>query len=362
MRRPAPRLACVLAVLAALVLALCGTPARAEERYPEPYFNGNVGDPSVVMVGKRMVVVATGPQINRAYKDPGKKWKWAQPVLTHRPKWALKEGGIWAADIAKVRGKWLLFYAIPVAGLGDYGRCIGVAVAKRALDRFRPVGKRPLVCPSRALVPTAQDPVATPDLPSRGVIDPSFYEEGNQRYLLYKTDGRPSSIRLLPLSKSGRKVRAGQDPANPSVELVRTAEVIENPVLMRNPWGYYLFASEGDFARCSYHETWRHSPSLTDWSAAQPSVLLDSTSTGGLCGPGGGDIIKRKGRTTLYFHSWVRLKSTKPKGPNYWAWNGGEKYGRRVMYAARLRFPGGVPTVKKYVTRKGVAARVPTPY
>lgn len=352
-------------MLVALVLALCGTTAHADdrgERYPEPFFDGNVGDPSVAMVGKRMVVVATGPQINRAYKDPGRTWRYQQPVLTRRPAWAVGEGGIWAADIAKVGRRWVLYFAVPVAGLGEFGRCIGVAVAKRPLDAFRPVGKRPLVCPSAALVPTAQDPVATPDLPSRGVIDPSLYTEGKQSYLLYKTDGRPSSIRLLPLSKSGRRVRTGQDPANPSVELVRSEGVIENPALLRRSGSYYLFASEGDFARCSYQQTWRQSASLTDWTAAAPAVLLDSTITGGLCGPAGGDVLRHKGRTTLYFHGWVRLHSSKPKGADYWAWNGGERFGRRAMYAARLSFPAGVPTVKKYVTRKGVPTRVPAPY
>ncbi|GAA3529400.1 family 43 glycosylhydrolase [Nocardioides daeguensis] len=366
MPRSAPRLACCLAVLAALVLTLCGTPARADDdpakRYPEPFFNGNVGDPSVAMVGKRMVVVATGPQVNRAYKDPGRPWRYQQPVLTHRPRWAIADGGIWAADLAKVGRRWVLYYAVPVAGLGDFGRCIGVAVAKRPLDAFRPVGRRPLVCPSRALVPPARDPVVTPDLPSRGIIDPSLYREGKQNYLLYKTDGRPSSIRLLPLSRDGRKVRPGQDPANPSVELVRSEGVIENPVLTRHDGQYYLFASEGDFARCSYAQTWRQSASLTDWSLAVSTVLLDSTVTQGLCGPAGGDILQHRGRTTLYFHGWVRLHSSKPKGADYWAWNGGEKYGRRAMYAARLSFPGGVPTVKKYLTRTGVPARVPAPY
>lgn len=366
MPRSAPRLACRLAVLAALVLTLCGTPAQADDdpaqRYPEPFFNGNVGDPSVAMVGKRMVVVATGPQINRAYKDPGRPWRYQQPVLTHRPRWAIADGGIWAADLAKVGRRWVLYYAVPVAGLGDFGRCIGVAVAKKPLDAFRPVGRRPLVCPSHALVPPARDPVVTPDLPSRGVIDPSLYREGKQNYLLYKTDGRPSSIRLLPLSRDGQKVRPGQDPANPSVELVRSEGVIENPVLTRHDGQYYLFASEGDFARCSYAQTWRQSPSLTDWSLAAPAVLLDSTVTQGLCGPAGGDVVKHRGRTTLYFHGWVRLHSSKPKGADYWAWNGGEKFGRRAMYAARLSFPGGVPTVKKYLTRTGVPARVPAPY
>ncbi len=357
----------LLAALVALALSLSALSAAASDdthgRYPAPYFNGNVGDPSVVMVGKRLVVVGTGPQITRAVKDPGRPWRYEQPVLTHRPSWALAEGGIWATDIAKVKKKWLLYYAIPVAGLGDFGRCIGVAVAKKPVDAFKPVGDAPLVCPTAALVPPAQDPVAVPaELPARGVIDPSLYQEGKHNFLLYKTDGKPSSIRLLPLTRNGKRVAATQDPANPSIEIARSEGVIENPVMMRKGGSYYLFASEGDFARCTYAQTWRQSTSLTDWSLATPTVLLDSTITEGLCGPAGGDIVKRGGRTTLFFHGWVRLHSAKPKGASYWAWNGGEAYGRRAMYAARLSFPGGVPTVRKYLSDKHVSSRVPLPY
>ena len=210
----------------------------------------------------------------------------------------------------------MLYYSAPVRGLGKAGRCIGTATAPTAYDAFKPVDDRPLVCYGRARTPTALDTVPhSAGLPRKGLIDPSvFVDDDETPSLLYKTDGRPSSIRLLPLSKNGRRVRTGQDPANPSTELVRSAGVVENPVLARHAGLYYLFASEGDFARCSYQQTWRQSASLTDWSLAVPTVLLDSTITQGLCGPAGGDILKHRGRTTLYFHGWVRLHSSKPKG------------------------------------------------
>lgn len=337
----------LLAVLAGL-LAAPGT-ARAEPSYPVPVLNsGTVGDPSVVAVGKRVVVVATGPQVARAYKDPGRGWTWTEPALASRPSWAIAQGEIWAADIARVRGRWLLYFAVPVAGLGEHGRCIGVAVARRPLETFRPVGDRPLVCPKQAKVPTALDTVAVRGLPRAGVIDPSVHVERGRPYLLYKTDGRPSTIRLLPLSRNGRRVHARANPAAPSVELVRSTGVIENPVLLKRKRQYYLLTSEGDFARCTYRQTWRRSTSLTSWAAAPGGVLLDRARTGGLCGPAGGDLLVRGRRVTLYFHGWVRGETTEPKGPNYWAW-GDPGNGRRAMYAARLRFPGGVPTVKRFL-------------
>ncbi|KAB2812462.1 family 43 glycosylhydrolase [Pimelobacter simplex] len=331
-----------LPALLALGLVVAPAPAPAEERYPEPVLAGNVGDPSVVAVGKKLVVVATGEQVDRAVKEPGRGWRWTEPVLAERPAWA-RAGAIWAADLARVGKRWVLYFAVPVRGLGPEGRCIGVAVARGPLEVFRPVGTAPLVCPARAKVPAAADPVAVPGLPSRGVIDPSAYTEGGRHYLLYKTDGKPSSIRLLPLSGNGRTARGA------SVELIRSTGVVENPVLVRTGGSYYLFTSEGDFARCSYHQTWRRSRSLTAWAAAPQGVLLDRASTGGLCGPGGGDVVVQKGRATLYFHGWVRRSSTIPKGAGFWGWNGGEQKARRAMYAARLTIRSGVPVVKRYL-------------
>lgn len=339
------------AVLALSILVATPHTVQAEPvpAHPEPLLHSRaVGDPSVVQAGRRVVVVATGPQVSRAYKDPGRRWRWTEPVLARRPDWAKRKGEIWAADMARVKRRWVLYYAVPVAGLGPYGRCIGVAVARRPLDRFRPVGDAPLVCPSAARVPVAADPIAVPDLTVTGAIDPSYHRERGRSYLLYKTDGKPSSIRLLPLSKSGRRAHAGVDPLAPSTELVRAPGVIENPVLLKRGGSYYLFASEGDFARCSYSQTWRRSTSLSTWTPEPGGVLLSRDSTGGLCGPAGGDVLVHRSRTTLYFHGWVRGGTTRPKGANFWAWGHPGK-ARRAMYAARLTFPGGVPTVKRYL-------------
>lgn len=338
--------------LLALVLgvATLSAPASADIARPEPLlWSGAVGDPSVVKVGDRRVVVATGKQVNRAFKEPGKDWQWTDPVLSARPAWAKKEADIWAADITRARGRWILYYSVPVDGLGRWGRCIGVAVASSALGSFRPVGTRPLVCPKAADTPRAADRVkGTKGLNVIGVIDPSAFIDRGRRYLLYKTDGVPSSIRLLPLTKGGLGVRKGANRRRPSSELVRSAGVIENPVLLRRRKDYYLFASEGDFARCTYRETWRRSRALTDWDGADSGVLLDRKRTAGLCGPAGGDILVEGRKTTLYFHGWVRSGTTKPMPRTFWAW-AGKHSALRAMYGARLKFPGKVPTVRRFL-------------
>lgn len=335
-------------LLPALVVLLGAALVPAAAARPEPILSSApVGDPSVAKVGKTYVVLATGVRVPRAHKVPGRRWRWSKPALTRLPAWA-RRGDIWAADLAPAGGRWVLYYSAPVRGLGKYGRCIGIAVAQRPLLPFRPIGRRPLVCPKRADVPTAHDPVRAPGLPRSGAIDPSVLVDRGQRYLLYKTDGIPSSIRLLPLSRDGLRVARTADPAQPSLELVRSGGVIENPVVIRREADYYLFASEGDYSRCSYHQTWRRSTDLLSWAEAPPTALLTRRLTGGLCGPAGGDLLVEGGRTTLYFHGWVRRGTTRPPGPRFWAFHRGPR-AQRAMYAARLAFPGGVPTVRRYL-------------
>lgn len=345
-----PRLAVLVASLLALALTALVAPATAEVTQPAPLlWSGAVGDPSVVKAGTRHIVVATGKQVARAYREPGKAWQWTAPVLATRPAWAKPQADIWAADISRAGDRWVLYYSVPVDGLGKYGRCIGVAVARRALDSFRPVGTRPLVCPKQALTPRAQDRVkGATGLPVIGVIDPSAYVEHGRRYLLYKTDGVPSSIRLLPLTRGGLAVSGAADPKRPSVELLRSPGVIENPVLLRRKKDRYLFASEGDFARCTYRETWRRTTSLTDWSTAEGGVLLNRKATAGICGPAGGDVLVEGRRTTMYFHGWVHPEDGTPMPRTFWAW-GGKESALRAMYAARLGFPHKVPTVKWFL-------------
>jgi arabinan endo-1,5-alpha-L-arabinosidase len=330
-------------LLTATLLGLA-SPALADDSVPRPVLGVDFPDPAVVATGAGLVAYSTGDRVPHAWsRSADGPWRRGPGLLTHKPSWS-RDGGIWAVDVARVRGTWLLYYATPVPSLGATGRCIGVARSRSARGPFRPVGRRPLVCPSYTRVPTAQDPLLPrdPSLPRAGVIDPSFFRDADGTpYLLYKTDRIPSTVRIVPLASTGQSVAPGAS----SLELVRSAGVIENPVLTQRPEGYVMFASEGDWTRCGYATTWRSSPLLLDWSAAVPTTLLDTVTTP-LCGPGGADLVEGSGgRTLAFLHGWTCRGTDLPcVGRGKWDMKPRQR-GIRAMYAAELGWVGGVPEV-----------------
>ena len=330
-------------LLATALLALAG-PATADDPGPRPVLNVDFPDPAVVDTPTGLVAYSTGDRVPHAWsRNPDGPWRRGAGLRTHRPSWS-REGGVWAVDVARVRGRWLLYYATPVRGMGEHGRCIGVARADAARGPFRPVGRSPLVCPSYARTPAAQDPLLPrdPTLPRAGVIDPTWFRDADgSSYLLYKTDRIPSTIRIVPLTPDGQAVATGTT----SVELVRSAGVLENPVLTQRPEGYVMLASEGDWTRCGYRTRWMRSTSLLDWSAAEVGMLLDKDGTR-LCGPGGADLVEgRDGQTLVFLHGWTCRGTTDPcAGTGKWDHKPRQR-GRRALYAATLGWVGGLPAV-----------------
>ncbi|QBX54484.1 hypothetical protein EXE58_02700 [Nocardioides seonyuensis] len=336
--------AIVVALVATLLALPTPAPARTTDDVPHPVLNADFPDPSVVATGHGLVGYSTGDRVPHAWSPGMRSWTRGGAVLTRRPGWAV-EGGIWAVDVARAGRQWLLYYAVPVAGIVKHGRCIGVARSSSARGPFRPVGRRPLVCPSYADAPTALDPLLPRDrtLPRAGVIDPSlFVDDDGSRYLLYKTDRIPSSIRVLPLSQGGTRA------AGPSQEIMRSDGVIENPVVARRPEGYVLLLSEGDWTRCSYRTVWFRSGSLLDWSVRVGGVLLDRRTTG-LCGAGGADLVTgADGATQVFLHGWTCYGTDRPcRGAAKWDHRRRAR-GMRALYAARLGWLSGVPVVQKW--------------
>lgn len=332
------------AALVAAVLA-SGLPAPATAEVPRPVVLGNFADPTVERFGGGYVGFATGERAPRAWtRSRTGTWQRRGPALARLPAWS-RPGDVWAADVQKVRGWWLLYYSAPVRGLGEHGRCIGVARSRKPLSDFTPVGRGPLVCPAYVRsVPTAGDPLLPrdPTLPRAGVIDPSLHAGADGPVLLYKTDRIPSSIRTVPLNRAGTKVKRGAV----STEIHRSPGVVENPVLLERPEGWVLLLSEGDFTRCTYRTLWLRSASPTDWSTAESGILLDRASTG-LCGPGGADVAGKR----IFLHGWVCHGKPKPCAAGF-DWSKKERQrGERAMYAARLEWVGGLPTVTRWLRR-----------
>jgi hypothetical protein len=334
-------------LLTAGLLSLAA-PSYAGERVPQPVLDVDFPDPAVVATPQGLVAYATGDRVPHAWsRHADGPWRRGPGLLTHRPSWS-REGGVWAVDVARVAGRWLLYYATPVRGMGEHGRCIGVARSDSARGPFRPVGSAPLVCPSYARTPAAQDPMLPrdPTLPRAGVIDPSWFRDADgSSYLLYKTDRTPSTVRIVALADNGQAVAPGAV----SLELVRADGVLENPVLAQRPEGYVMLASEGDWTRCGYATTWRRSVSLLDWTAAVSGTLLDNVTTP-LCGPGGADLVEgRGGRTLVFLHGWTCHTRALPcAGRGKWDHKPRAR-GRRAMYGATLGFVDGVPEVTDWL-------------
>jgi arabinan endo-1,5-alpha-L-arabinosidase len=338
-------------VVAALVAGLLVLTVPAATAWVRPLANTDVPDPSIARTsGSHLVVVGTGEQVVRMSSPNGRRWRMASNALITRPSWARPTGAIWASEIVRLRGRWVLYYAVPVRGMSASSRCIGVAVANSPTGRFVPRGAAPLVCPPDADVPRAGDPMLDPGrsapVPAtHGAIDPSVYQDSSGVWLIYKTDGRPSSLRIVPLVRNGLGVAGG------SRALLVSSGVVENPTMVKRGRFYYLFTSEGDYTRCSYATVYRRSTSLMSWRRAAARPVLTQANTG-LCGPGGADTLVtghgKNAKVSLYFHAWVCGGAGRPCANPFHAWNGQEDARRpvRALYGTRLTF-----------TKRGFAVR-----
>ena len=349
--RPARRsrlLAAAAAVLAVLLAATwsSGSAAGDEVFPPRPLFwEAPLADPAVVTDGSRWFAAGTGWRGGtRSSSAEHGAWTSGAPLLAAKPAWATN-GDVWAPDLERAPdGTWLAYYAIPVAGLPHaQGRCIGVATSPDLSVPFTPVHTAPLACPARAAAPPASDPVPQEGgLASQGVIDPSSYVTADgRRYLLYRTQGMPSSIRMVRLQPSGIGT------AGRSVELLRDPGVLENPVMVDRGGHHHLVMSRGDYTRCSYQTVWRRETSLKRrWQAAEEHVLLDRESTG-ICGPGGADYVEAApGRANrLFLHGWVCDGANGPCPVGYSVGGDTAASGRRAMYVARLRWTSAGPAL-----------------
>jgi hypothetical protein len=351
----------VLRLLGLLVVLLATTPlesASAKPPTPPPtplVERPPVADPSVVVAPSGLVAVSTGLNTPRvSAPGPAGPWTRTPAALGSLPSWATGSE-IWAAELHQVGDRWLLYFAAPVRGLGPEGRCIGVAQSDAALGTFHPVEDRPLVCPTRARALRGYDRGNN----RSGVIDPSvFVDRDGRMWLSYKTQGLPSSLRVVRLDRSGRRTAGHADgrPA-PSAELLRAEHTIENPVLVRQGRRYVLFYSRGNFRTCRYRTLSRRADSLAELRQAKTKRLL-TRSTTGVCGPGGADVVRRGGMTEIYFHGWVCGALGEAPFPPCPADLNSERdvhlEPRRVLYGARLGWTSaGRPRVAGYYAPAG---------
>ncbi|UUZ61297.1 hypothetical protein [Nocardioides sp. B-3] len=347
-----PALTGLLATVPAIALAAFAVPAQAEPT-PRPVLAGNFADPAVAVHGDGFVRVLDrqpGAAVvrRRAGRCPARGRLRAGPpavpgrttTATSGPRTSRGSGSGGCSTSRPRSAGWASTAAAsasPAPARPRPASSRSAAVPRSA--RHMP-GHQPSTCrPPRTLVP-----IAVAGLPRAGVIDPSLVIAGGRPHLLYKTDRIPSSIRLLPLSRSGLHA------AGTSVELFRHDGVLENPVLIERPAGWVMLLSQGDFTRCSYRTVWRRSTSILNWVGATTGVLLDQSSR--LCGPGGADVtpMPHSRRLRIFFHAWTCHGRTAPCGPEIHR----DKLRHRAravrpMYAADLDWVDGVPVIAGFL-------------
>ncbi len=335
--------------------------APSEVQIPAPLlYSSSFADPTIVESLVGLVGAATAPdlKIARSPADAGPWGVTSKPALTRRPTWATSRE-IWAPDIQRGNREWLMYFAAGVAGADPESRCIGVARSHTAFGPYTPVGSAPLVCPVVPGVPTAADVPPARELGRRvtlrGVIDPSSFLGRGKRWLVYRTQGQPSTIRLVQLTPGGARIADGQH----SRVLTRFSGIEENPVMVRRGRQWVLFTSVGWFGNCAYRTYWRRSPDLQDWSRSTPRLLLSTEDR--LCGPGGADVLQRKdGATQIYFHAWTCFLGPYPCPANYSRLHPWQRKGVRALYGATLGWTAYQrPYVESWIA--GVLPQPPTP-
>jgi hypothetical protein len=228
------------------------------------------------------------------------------------PRWA--DGRYWAPDLEHVGDQYLLYYTARLKGHRRH--CIGVAISDSPDGGFRDLGE-PLI-----------------DEGGAGAIDPALLMVGDQLYLFYKREGRPSVIFGRLLSADGLEV-AGSEVAL-LVSRPRGWEhgVVEgpSPIVLGNTT--YLLYSEGAYYSPGYSEG--EAVLAGDPLGILPANPLGSYSrvsstpvlhgTGRWVGTGGGSIVVDGSQLLLA----------------YAAFRSGERTLRRLLFIRHLSLEDGV--------------------
>lgn len=325
---------------------LTGLPA--EQAPPQPVYAPSyaVADPGVLRVGKAFYVFSTGGlgRVGRGDTASG-PWRDVGAALTGIPDWAVKGEAIWAPDAWKTSAGYVLYFSAVAKGF-DGQRCIGVATSATIGSddgeaMFTPLDGPPLVCPGGRQ--PGEDTVSGRPVAAAGVIDPSpFRDRDGSRYLLYKTQQTPSSLRMVKLNAKGLHT-AGKA----SRELLQRDSTIENPMMVRRGSHYILFASRYDWADCSYATVWLRSSSRGKFASAAEHSLLTTANTG-ICGPGGADLARSSdGGWRIFLHGWICGSGTSPCTNAQLADGVAD---RRALYAAVLTWAAnGTPSVRRFL-------------
>lgn len=257
-------------------------------------------------------------------------WKHLGDALPVKPAWASRTQDFWAPHVAKVEGRYLLYYsAKPDAALADpeQGLCLAVATADRPEGPFSDIGK-PLLCG-----------------PGFVNIDPMLFDDPQTgKRLLYWGSGF-GPVKVQEMAADGLSFVPGSAPID-LVAPVATDDpanyrrLVEGAsVTYREGW-YYLFFSGDNCCgpKAHYAVMVARSRSATGPFEVKPDkggVILAASPK--WIAPGHNAVVEREGETFILYHA---VDAARPR-----ARPEDEVNTRRIMLTARLVWRGGWPVV-----------------
>ncbi|GFP53246.1 hypothetical protein ACSS6W_000737 [Trichoderma asperelloides] len=275
-------------------------------------FMGDFPDPSIIWGDGSWKAFATssqGKNIPVAVSNDGLTgWTLQSQDALPNTGWARASAGIWAPDVQKNdAGTYVMYFT----GTNSNGaHCIGVATSGAAAGPYTPTAS-PLIC----------------DDANGGVIDPSGYDDGVNRWILWKVDGN---------SRGGATTCQGGRPSGSTyfptpIKIQRMARdaltLLDSPSTILDNWGssndgvveapalykiadnnYVLFYSAHCYSSDDYDIEYAFSSTING-AYTNRGILARTISNLGIYGPGGLDLDPNG--VNVVFHG-----RTAPNSPN----------------------------------------------
>ena len=191
--------------------------------YRNPVIDYSLPDPSVVRGDDGFFYLYATEDIRNLPIHRSKNltdWEYVGTAFTDQTRPDFEEkGGIWAPDINKIGGKYVLYYSMSAWG-GEWTCGIGCATADNPVGPFTDHGKM----------------FRSNEIGVKNSIDPFYIEDSGRKYLFW---GSFRGIYAVELSDDGLSVKEGEVPR----KVAGTA--YEGTYIHKKGGYYYLFASIG---------------------------------------------------------------------------------------------------------------------
>jgi beta-xylosidase len=306
---------------------------------PGQVYRGDFPDPSILRIGPRYYAYSTtsyGLNVPMMTSTDLRTWV-ARSATTDSPTgdalprtapWSMSPTqpnptGPWAPSVTKLGAhKFVLAYAVQVAGAPGTRMCISLARAASPYGPFVDTTTSPTVCPAR------------------GAIDPQvFVTPSGRPWLVWKADHFPAKLYTKPMNTAGTRVLSAPSHFVAKVAQPWEGSIIENPAMIRFHKRFYLFYSANSYASTRYAIGYLI---CTSWKGGctRPRQKPLLATGGTIAGPGGPTpFLDTRGRLRLGYHAWTVGKVGYPTTAQCREEPGG--CGQRRLYLATLALKSG---------------------